>query len=191
MGFRLTPIFIQSNTQLSEEEVLQAAGLTHLQKGMAVPFYDTSKQYDRVFTGHKNNCSIVCNGPLAYAAFDEADPFELLTTAETTVIIWDETSGVFGFCWRKNGQTIRKVMVIEETFECNEGSPLPEELAVDVETLFDPEEKEEIIEEEGEEAFAEKVKAAIICRAANELAKRYLGAALMQLQERIEMYEWA
>ncbi|HEX4958136.1 MAG TPA: hypothetical protein VFV46_08155 [Lacibacter sp.] len=190
MSFRLTPVFIQSNTPFTEEEVLQAAGLPSLQKGKAIAFYETSKQYDRVFMGRNSHCTIVCNGNLAYAAFDDHYPLAQLQNAEITAIIWDETSGCFGFSYIKNGETIRKVMVVDGSIECDEGEPLAEETTINEEDLFPEDEREEMIEAEGEEGFLELLKAEKICRATNLLAKRFLGTGMMELQEQMELYEY-
>jgi hypothetical protein len=190
MGFRLTLIFLQSEEPKSDEEILKKLGLTNLEKGKTVNFYDTSKQYERVFIGTKGNCKILSNGKLAYQALEEENPFLSLENTEICAIIWDETSAVFGFSLIKNGKTIRKMLVIDSEIECDFGEIIPEELAMKGEEIFTLEEKEEIIEEEGEEGFNEKVKAEKISRIANILAKRYISASLVSLQERIELSEY-
>lgn len=190
MGFRLSPIFIKTNPQLSVEQLLEAIRQTHLKRENALDFYDTNKQYDAFFIGQINDYTILCNGALAYGIFDDAALFQSLQPTELTAIVWDETSGVFGFCCLQDGQIIRKVMAVDGAIECDEGLPLSEELAIDEATLFEPEEKEEIIEAEGEEAYLEILKAEKICRAANQIAKRYFGTALMALKDHIEVYEY-
>jgi hypothetical protein len=48
IGFRLTPIFITNQTSVSNEELLEAVGLTGLIKGKVVDFYATNKGLDTV-----------------------------------------------------------------------------------------------------------------------------------------------
>lgn len=49
MGFRLTPIFIKSEEPKSDAEILKIVGLSNLEKGKAVDFYEKNKQYESVF----------------------------------------------------------------------------------------------------------------------------------------------
>jgi len=68
MGFRLTPIFITNQASVSNEELLEAVGLTGLIKGKVVDFYDTNKDWDTVFIGSKGDCKILYDGDLCYEA---------------------------------------------------------------------------------------------------------------------------
>ena len=190
MAFRLHVVFIKSETMNNAEALLQLTGMSHLQKTQAFDFYATSKQYDRLFIGRKADCTICCNGNLAYGAFNEEHPFLQLADAEVAAIVWDETSGVFGYSIIRNGIAVRKALVTDGEIECNEGEPVAEELAIDENSLFEPEEKEEMLEEEGPEGFAALVQAEKICRATNAIAKRYLGTGIVELQDNIELHEY-
>ncbi|UZR95976.1 hypothetical protein [Chondrinema litorale] len=190
MGFRLIPIFIKSKALKSDEEILKMVGLPNLEKGKTFDFYDTNKQWDSVFIGTKDICKILCNGELASKAFKDENPFLNFEDTEIASIIWDETSSVYGFSLIKNGKTIRKVLVSDGEFEYDYGEPIPEELEINEDEIFIPEEKEEIIEGEGEEAFQEMMKAEKVCRVADTLAKRYIGAGVVGIQERIELNEY-
>jgi hypothetical protein len=190
MGFRLTPIFIKSEKAKSDEELLKIVGMSNLEKGKAIDFYETNKQYESVFIGDKENCKILCNGELAYKAFEDENPFLNLENTEIASIIWNETSDVFGFCLIKNGKTIRKMLVSDGEFDHDFGEPIPEELEIKDDEIFMPEEKEEIIEDEGEQVYTDMVKAEKVCRVADILAKRYIGAGVVGIQERIELNEY-
>ncbi len=190
MGFRLTPIFIKSENPKSDKQLLEIIGLSNLEKGKVVDFYNTSKQYESVFIGNKGNCKILCNGDLAYKAFEDENPFLNMENTEIASIIWNETSQVFGFCLIKNGITIRKMLVNDGEFELDFGEPIPEELKINNDEVFMPEEKEEIIKKEGEDVFNEMVKAEKVCRVANILAERYIGSGVVQIKERIELNQY-
>jgi hypothetical protein len=190
MGFRLTPIFIKSEEIMSDEEILTIVGLSNLEKNQVVDFYQTSKQYERTFMGAKGNCKILVNGELAYKTFEDETPFLYIDNTEIASIIWDETSGVFGFSLIQNGKTVRKILVMAGEIECEEGEAISEELEIQDEEIFMPEEKAEIIETEGEEVFNEMLKAEKICRVTNILAKRYIGTGLVEIQEKIELNEY-
>ena len=190
MGFRLTPIFIRSEESKSDKEILKMVGLSNLEKGKVVDFYETNKQWENVFIGTKGNCKILCNGGLANKAFEDENPFLNFENIEIASIIWNETSNVFGFSLIRNGKTIRKILVSDGEFECDYGEPIQEELEINDDEIFMPEEKEEIIEGEGEEAFNEMVKAEKVCRVADILAKKYIGAGVVGIQERIELNEY-
>lgn len=190
MGFRLSPIFIKSEKVKSDEELLKNFELTNLKRGMEVDFYQTSKQSEKIFIGTKNNCKIVCNGKLANEAFKDENRFLSLENSEIASIIWNETSDVFGFSLINNGRIVRKVMVCDGEFQCDYGSPISEELEIKEDEIFRLEEKEEIVEEEGEDVFKEMVKAEKVCRVANILAKRYIGAGIVEIKERIELNEY-
>jgi len=190
MGFRLTPIFIKSEIPKSDKEILDTFGLSNLKKGKMVDFYDTNKQWENVFIGTKENCKILCNGELANKAFEDENLFLNLENTEITSIIWNETSDEFGFSLIKDGKIIRKIMVSDGEFKYDYGNPIPEESEIKDDEIFEPEEKEEIIEGEGEEVFKEMVKAEKVCRVANILAKRYIGVGIVEIQERIELAEY-
>ncbi len=190
MSFRLHPVFIKSKTINAAEAVLLLIGKSDLKKGEAFDFYATNKQYDRVFIGKAAECMLCCNGNLAYGSFDEDHPFLHMAEGEATAIVWDETSSVFGFSILQNGKAVRKVLVVDGELECNEGEPVAEELAIDENSLFEPEEKDEILEEEGEQGFAAIVQAEKICRATSAVAKRYLGTGIVELQEQLVLHEY-
>ena len=75
-------------------------------------------------------------------------------------------------------------------FRYDYGNPIPEESEIKDDEIFEPEEKEDIIEGEGEEVFKQMVKAEKVCRVANILAKRYIGVGIVEIQERIELAEY-
>ena len=181
---------MKSENPKSDKELLEIVGLSNLKKGKAVDFYETNKQYKSVFIGEKENCKILCNGELAYKAFEDENPFLNLENTEIGSIIWNETSDVFGYCLIKNGKTIRKILVSDGEFDYDFGEPIPEELEIKDDEIFMPEEKEEIIEDEGEEVFSKMVKAEKVSRVANILAKRYIGAGIVGIQGRIELNEY-
>jgi len=187
MGFRLTPIFIRCQEPISEEEILNKVGLPNLEKGISVHFYDTNKQWESVYVGTKGNCIILCNGELASKAFENNNPFLTLKSAEIASIIWNETSDAFGFSVIRNGEIIRKVLVIDGEFEWDYGSPILEESLINDNEVFMAEEKEEIIEEDGEDAYNEMVRAEKVCRVVDILAKRYIGTGLLGIREGIEL----
>lgn len=190
MAFRLHPVFIKSEIINTPEALLQLMDKSDSTKGETFDFYATSKQYDRVFIGRIADYMICCNGNLAYGALDEENPLLDIKDVEAAAIIWDETSAVFGFSIIRKGMAVRKVLVVDGEIECNEGEPVAEELAIDEDRLFDPEEKEEILEEEGPEGFAALVQAEKICRATNAVAKRYLGTGIVELQKKLDLHEY-
>jgi hypothetical protein len=190
MGFRLTPIFITNQASVSNEELLEAVGLTGLIKGKVVDFYDTNKDWDTVFIGSKGDCKILCVGDLCYEAFVGESRLLRLKDCEIAAIIWNETADNYGFCLIKNGKIERKVMVSGDEFSHDYGQPIQEEIDLANDSLFEPEEIEEILEREGQEGLERRIKSEIICRATNRIVKRYLGANLVEIQESIELYEY-
>jgi len=185
MAFRLSPIFVKSKILKSDEVTLNSLGLSNFKKGKIVDFYDTNKQGHKLFIGTKENFKILCNGELANKAFEDESLFLSLKDTVTTSIIWNETSDEFGFCLIKDGKMIRKVLVSDGEFKYDFGNPISEELEIKDDEIFDREEKEEIIDDEGEEVFKEMVKAEKVYRVASILVKRYLGAGIEEIQERI------
>ena len=190
MGFRLTPIFISNQGKNSDIEVLSKLGLSNLEKGKSVNFYDTNKQWDEIFIGTKGDCKIICNGELASEAFGDKNPFLNFNDAEVAVIIWNETSDVYGFNLIQNGKVVRSIMTSDGEIKIDFGNPIPEELEIKEDELFDAEDIEEIMEYEDEEGFKAVVKAEKICRATANLAKRYIRSEIVSISERIELYEY-
>ncbi len=191
MGFRLNVIFITNVASTSNEELLEKIGMSDKEKWSTTDFYGTSKQSSLIFVGTKNNCKIISNGALAHRAFEKDNPFLNFKNSEIASIIWNETSSVYGFSLIKNGQLIRNVISVDdEEVEAGFGNPIKEETEIKEDHLFDPEEVEEIIENEGREYFNNLVKSEKICRAANNLAKRYIGTGLVEIQDPIKMIEY-
>ena len=171
--------------------MLDRIGLKGKEKWSATDFYGKNKQWDSIFVGTKNNCKIICNGNLSHIAFEKDNPFLSLRNCEIASIVWNETAGVFRFCLIKDGQIIRSMSAIDdEEIEEGFGTPLKEETEIKEDNLFDSKEVEEIIENEGIEYFKNLVKYEKICIAANNLAKRYIGVGLVEIQDRIEMIEY-
>ncbi len=190
MGFRLNPIFITNQGSVSNEDLLDKVGLTGLIKGEAVDFYDTNKQWDTVFMGSKGDCKILCDGDLCLEAFEDDSALLKLKDCEIAAIIWNETVDNFGFCLIKNGKVERKAMVNDGDVEHDYGQPIQEELEISDDEMFEPDEMEEIIEMEGKDGLERMIKSKKICRAANNIVKRYLGVGLVEIQERIELNEY-
>jgi hypothetical protein len=190
MGFRLNPIFITNQGSVSNEDLLDKVGLTGLIKGEAVDFYDTNKQWDTVFMGSKGDCKILCDGDLCLGAFEDESALLKLKDCEIAAIIWNETVDNFGFCLIKNGKVERKAMVSDGDLEHDYGQPIQEELEISDDELFEPDEMEEIIEMEGKDGFERMIKSEKICRATNNIVKRYLGVGLVEIQERIELNQY-
>lgn len=191
MGLRLNTIFITGQDSVSNEELLQKLGIENKEKWSRTDFYGTSKQWDSFFVGIKNNCKIICNGDLAHKAFQEENPFLNLKESEIASIIWNETAGVYGFSLIKNGRRIRSVISIDDDeIEPGFGDPIIEELEINKDGLFSSDEIKEILEAEGEEYLNNVIESEVISRAANNLAKRYIGTGIVEIQERIEMYEY-
>lgn len=190
MAFRFNPIFIKSAIPQSDEKLLQNIGLSHLIKGNVVDFFDTNKQYERVFVGANGACNILSNGALAYQAFDAKNPFIQLENAEIVAIIWDETLGIFGFCCIQNGEMMRKVLVVEGVLECDEGTPLPEESLFTVDKVFTADEIAEMLDADGEEELEERLKAETVWRVADVLAKKYMGMGFVDIKEGILLHEY-
>ena len=190
MGFRLNPIFITNQASTSDEELLTKVGLKNLKKGKAVDFYDTNKKWDTVFVGSKGACKILCNGNISFGSFGADSTLLLFNDCEVAAIIWNETVDSYGFCLIKNGEIIRKIMVIDGDIEHDYGQPIEEESSIKDDELFGPDKMEKIIEMVGEEGFERMAKSERICRATNSIVKRYLGVGLVEIKERIELNEY-
>ena len=187
MGFRLTPIFIKPNNQLSATDLLESLGCSNPIALQKVDFYDTNKQYDKMFVGQKGDYTIISNGALAYGAFEAHTPLLNLPQSEITALIWDETTGCFGFSILKKGQIMRQIMVAEDEVVCDYGAPVPEESGINEADIFSPEERENIIEEEGIEIFETLLKIEIVCKTINRLAEKCIGTPLLHIKEQIEL----
>lgn len=190
MGFVLNPIFITNHGSVSNEELLDQLGLSGLTKGESVDFYDTNKDWDTVFMGSKGDCKILCNGALCFGAFQDDSALLRLKDCEIAAIVWNETVDYFGFCLIKNGKVERMAMTGDGNLEHDYGQPIREELEISDDELFEPEEREEIIEMEGPEGLERMIASEKICRAANSIVKRYLGAGLIEIQESIELWRY-
>lgn len=192
MSFKLNAIFIQGQALASDQEILNRVGFSDLEKiGEPVDFYETNKQRDSIFIGSVKNCKLICNGKLANEADLKDNPLLNFKENEIAVISLDDSAGVDKFCLIKNGKIVRSMIAIagEKSYE-GFGTPIQEELDINIDELFTPEEKEEIIEFEGEDGFKQIVVEAKIAEAANNLAKRYLGTGLMEIKERIKLYKY-
>jgi len=190
MSFRLNPIFITNQASTTNEDLLQKLGLTNLTKRETVDFYDTNKEWETTFLGSKDGCKILCNSELCYNAFEDNSPLLTLQDCEVAAIIWDESYSSFGFCLMRDGKLIRKVLTTDQDIVHDFGDPIAEELEINPDEVYWPEERAEIIEMEGEEALELRIKAEIICRATNRLAKRYLGAGIVELRDPVELIEY-
>lgn len=190
MGFRLNPIFITNQSAVSNEELLDKVGLTNLMKGKTVGFYDTNKEWDTVFLGTKGDCKILVDGDLCSGAFEEDSPLLGLLNCEIAAIIWNDTTGNYGFCLMRDGKVVRKVMVSDNEIEYDFGQPIQEEIEIIDDELFVFEEMEEILESIGQEGLEKIAKSERICRATNNIVRRYLGAGLVEIHEEIELNEF-
>lgn len=195
MGFRLNAIFITGQALVSNEEILNKIGYSDFQKiDGTVDFYGTNKQRDSFFIGSVGSCKLICNGKLAdQLIFEENEKNPLLNFKESEIaaIIWDETSGIYGFCLIQNGEIVRNVISLDgEKPDEGIGNPVQEELEINGEELFSLEEREEIIKYEGEEGLRHGIENSIICEATNNLAKRYIGYKLMEINKRIELTKY-
>ncbi len=190
MGLNLNPIFITNVGTLSNEVLLRKIGITNLKKGKAVNFYDTNNQWDSLFIGNKDNCKIICEGGMARQAFNENNPFLDFKENEIAAIIWNEVSDMFGFSLIKNGVIARNLLFSAGELRYNYGKPIPEELAININELFEVNERKAIIQAQGQNAFDTMLIAEIVCTATNELAKRYLGTGIVDNKEMIEFYEY-
>ncbi len=192
MGFRLAVIFITNQDAVSNEELLGKLGFEDKEKWNKTDFYGTSKQSDLIFVGTKNKCKIIANGTLANNAFLAGNPLLSLKGSEIASLIWNETSSIYGFCLIKNGEIIRSVLSVDDVeIEDGFGEPIEEENEIKEDQLFQPDEIEEILEHEGEAYLKNLIKSEIICRATNNLAKRFIGAGLVEIQDHIEMIKYS
>lgn len=190
MGFALHPIFITNQASVSNEELLDRLGFTELVKWRAVDFYDTSKTWNTVFVGSKDDCKIICSDVLCEQAFEEDGPLMWFEESEITAIYWNETVDMYGFCLIKNGNVVRKALAIGREITHDKGQPVPEELEILDTDLFEPDEMEEIIKREGKERLEEMIKAGKICRATARIVARYLGTSLLNISEELLLQEY-
>jgi len=195
MGLKLNAIFITGQALISDQEILNKVGFSNLEKiEKSVDFYKTNKQRDSIFIGSVGNCKLICNGELADRAWlmdKEKNPLLSFKEKEIAVIKLDDSAGIDGFCLINNGEIVRSIIVVAgEKSNGGFGKPIQEELDINIDELFTLEEKEEIIEFEGENAFERILEAAKISKAANNLAKRYLGTGLMEIKERIKLFQY-
>lgn len=191
MGLRLNVIFITNVASLTNEELLTKLGLEDKEKWSRTSFYGTSKKENSLYVGTKGQCKIISNGALAHSLFKNENPFLNLKNSEVASIIWNETASIYGFCLIKNGEMIRQILSFDvELIEGDFGAPIPKEIEIKSEDLFDTDTENEIIEAEGLEYFNNLVKAEKACKAANNLAKRYVGCSLVEIGDDVEMIEY-
>lgn len=190
MGFQLNPIFISNQESISNEELLNKLHIPNLKKGKKVNFFDTNKKILSVFVGDIGDYKLICSGELLWKAFENDNTFSDFKNSEVTALIWNETISSYGFCIVEKGMVCRKILVTDNEIQYNTGLPIHEELRLNGKRFFDPEEKEEIVDMYGKDEFAKYYQSELICRATDELSKKYLGVSLLAFDESIEFFHY-
>lgn len=163
--------------------LLSKLGLAdYRESGKVVGLWDTYGPRT-LYIAHYNNTLIFADMDLAFEFFrDAAGDVEKRFVAcfpdcRIAALIQNESASMFGFCIIANGKRIRLKDSWEESHLQGFGEPLPEEEAEyqDFKERMDPDERQDIIEEAGEEGLDEYLRHTAAWGMPNVISKSFLG----------------
>ena len=191
-------IMISNQEKPITEKQLEELHLGNYRSIGKVNLFDTNKP-QTLFTGHYNNSIIIVHPYLPFKFFEDEQSEEekafinCFPNSKIAALVENSTVGMFGFSIIVNGKKIRMKDGADGEIYNNEGIPLPEEdkSYKEFKEMMDKAEKEEIIEDMGEDGFEDYLKFESAWGMPNILSKEFLGEYVGSINgEKIEFVKY-
>ena len=191
-------IMVDNQPNPDIDRILNSLGMSNYKKAGKYNLWETNKP-DSLFVSHYNNSLIFAHPDIPFEFFRENKSdiekkfINIFPNSRIAALIINETSSLFGFAIIEDGVKKRMKDGSGGEYYNDYGTPLPEEEESykDFSEMLEEDEREEIIEECGEDGLEEYIQSQAAWGVPNMLSKYFLGDYVCAIDgEKIEFTKY-